>query len=396
MKRRIFVDMDGTLAKWNNVPTDVLYEQGYYENLKPNERLVNEIKQLINDGEDIYILSSFLYDSQYALQEKKNWLDKYLPEITSDKRIFVKYGDNKNDYISGKITSSDYLIDDYTKNLLEWKAAGGTGIKYLNGINHTRGTWDGFKLRDDDGMSEKINIILNYSNENNKNFNEKYIELRSDFLYAIDNYRKSIDKTFHQFLNAEIELKDAKKAFLNERSKLLEFYKIEEKNRWVDEGNIIVHYEINFNNGQTLYEGYTSFDLTPEGLSSDKVINDVLHSDFTNSIDISKVSPEVSSFVDSILSTDHEGSVQLTESDLMSLWDLSRTGLWDKMREVEKELEQLGIRSDVDIRYTGDGYVKSVDVNSSIIFAFDYSKGNDKQEEIVKEQDEDLEMEMGY
>lgn len=35
MSRRIFVDMDGTLAKWNDVATEVLYEKGYYANLEP-------------------------------------------------------------------------------------------------------------------------------------------------------------------------------------------------------------------------------------------------------------------------------------------------------------------------------------------------------------------------
>ena len=96
MNRRIFVDMDGTLAEWiENESTDVLYEKGYYENLKPNELLLQTIKRLINKGEDIYILSSFLNDSKYALEEKNNWLDRYLPELSKNKRIFIKYGDNK-------------------------------------------------------------------------------------------------------------------------------------------------------------------------------------------------------------------------------------------------------------------------------------------------------------
>ena len=58
--RRIFVDMDGTLAEWKNVESEnVLYEKGYYENLKPNENLLNAIKELIQKGENVFILSSF-------------------------------------------------------------------------------------------------------------------------------------------------------------------------------------------------------------------------------------------------------------------------------------------------------------------------------------------------
>ena len=90
MNRRLFIDMDGTLVEWKeNESTDVLYEKGYYETLKPNEFLLQVIKGLVKKGEDIYILSSFLNDSKYALEEKNNWLDKYLPELSKDKRIFI-------------------------------------------------------------------------------------------------------------------------------------------------------------------------------------------------------------------------------------------------------------------------------------------------------------------
>ena len=147
MNRRIFIDMDGTLARWKEVSkADELYEQGYYYNLEPNQKLIDDIKEMIWKGEDIYILSSFLNDSKYALNEKNQWLDKYLPDLIKEKRIFAKYGDNKSGYIKDGISSTDYLIDDYTKNLIEWKASGGTGIKYLNGINHTKGTWKGLMI----------------------------------------------------------------------------------------------------------------------------------------------------------------------------------------------------------------------------------------------------------
>lgn len=143
---RFFVDMDGTLAKWNNVEFEQLFEKGYYRNLEPNKDIIQEVKALINQGEDIYILSCVLPESKYALDEKKEWLRDHLPELSEDKYIFVPYGQNKADYLKehySPITSKDYLIDDYTKNLQEWKEYGGTGVKYLNGINHTRGTWQG-------------------------------------------------------------------------------------------------------------------------------------------------------------------------------------------------------------------------------------------------------------
>lgn len=161
MKPRFFIDMDGTLAEWRDIKSNSeLYQKGYYESLKPNNYLLEEVKNLIKEGKDIYILSSFLSDSDYALKEKNIWLNKYLPELPVQKRIFVPYGDVKYKYLPSKITSFDYLIDDHTKNLLDWKEAGGTEIKFLNGINHIKGVWQGLLLREDENISKNFNWIL--------------------------------------------------------------------------------------------------------------------------------------------------------------------------------------------------------------------------------------------
>lgn len=161
MKPRFFIDMDGTLAEWRDIKSNSeLYQKGYYESLKPNNYLLKEVKNLIKEGKDIYILSSFLSDSDYALKEKNIWLNKYLSELPVQKRIFVPYGDVKYKYLPSKITSFDYLIDDHTKNLLDWKEAGGTGIKFLNGINHIKGVWQGLLLREDENISKNFNWIL--------------------------------------------------------------------------------------------------------------------------------------------------------------------------------------------------------------------------------------------
>lgn len=155
---RIFIDMDGTLAKWNNVEFEQLFERGYFRNLDPNKALIRDVEYLIDCGKDVYILSAYLTESDHAKREKQAWLNQYLPELSSEKQIFVPCGIGKAEYLKRmrfSITNNDYLVDDYTKNLLEWKAAGGTGIKFLNGINHTRGTWNGLMLK---GTFDEIDI----------------------------------------------------------------------------------------------------------------------------------------------------------------------------------------------------------------------------------------------
>lgn len=147
-RQRLFVDMDGTLAEFKNVDTlETLYEKDYFINLKPNENVLGAIKQLIADNDiDVYILSAYLTDSRYALEEKNAWLDKYLPELPQEKRLFVPCGTDKSVAVPGLIRPDDYLLDDYTKNLSEWEPPA-RGIKLINGINHTNGTWQGDKIQ---------------------------------------------------------------------------------------------------------------------------------------------------------------------------------------------------------------------------------------------------------
>lgn len=181
MDVRIFIDMDGTLAEWKNIKSnEELYQKGYYETLKPNKYILQEIKKLIEEGRDIFILSSFLSDSNYALNEKNNWLDKYLPELPKDRRIFVPYGESKYKYIPNKITAFDYLIDDYTKNLLEWRSVGGTGVKFLNGINHLKGIWEGLLLREDENLGKNFNWILDNVYKEEKNISDSINNFESE------------------------------------------------------------------------------------------------------------------------------------------------------------------------------------------------------------------------
>ena len=147
-RQRLFVDMDGTLAEFKTVDTlETLYEKDYFLHLKPNENVLGAIKQLIADNDfDVYILSAYLTDSRYALEEKNAWLDKYLPELPQEKRLFVPCGTDKSVAVPGLIRPDDYLLDDYTNNLSEWEPPA-KGIKLINGINHTNGTWQGDKIQ---------------------------------------------------------------------------------------------------------------------------------------------------------------------------------------------------------------------------------------------------------
>lgn len=141
MKKRLFLDMDGTLARFHDVDKlfiEAMWQQGFYTGLKPFENMVEGVRKFINEHPDVevYVLSAVLDTEPPFVEDEKNaWLDKYLPEISADRRIFTRAGENKADYI-GKIGANDYLVDDYNKNLREFEVAGARSIKFRNDVNH--------------------------------------------------------------------------------------------------------------------------------------------------------------------------------------------------------------------------------------------------------------------
>lgn len=140
--KSLFVDMDGTLAEFRKISKiEELYEEGYFLNLAPLPGVVQAVKEIIAHGQvKVYILSSVLSDSKYALDEKNRWLDRYLPEIPIEDRFFPTCGDSKIEFFNGYIGKDHYLLDDYSKNLHDWDPPG-HGIKLSNGINGRFGTW---------------------------------------------------------------------------------------------------------------------------------------------------------------------------------------------------------------------------------------------------------------
>lgn len=246
---RIFVDMDGTLAKWNNVEFEQLFEEGYYRNLEPNKKLLDEVNNLISQGEDIYILSAYLTESNYAKKEKEEWVKQYLPELPKEKQIFVPYGTNKAEYLKehySPITNEDYLIDDYTKNLLEWKELGGTGIKYINGINHTRKTWNGLMIYEKTPhcnntglfnfmLSEKlkdygITMFASYDGGSPDDmsyeciYNDKYYDIHSAFWGTKEPEKLTIDKIINTIREQIKEKKDINSTKYEDSNLLIEQY----------------------------------------------------------------------------------------------------------------------------------------------------------------------------
>ncbi|WP_124098198.1 5'-nucleotidase [Ruminococcus sp. Marseille-P6503] len=155
---RLFVDMDGTLARFHDEVQylERMWEKDFFRNLKPFENMVKAIKQLAEQEPEIeiYILSAAIDgEPPFCYRQKNQWLDEQLPEIDNFHRIFTKVGAPKSEYIPGGIDKNDFLLDDYNKNLDEWLEFGGSSVKCVNNINHKGRIgklWDGELVRTED------------------------------------------------------------------------------------------------------------------------------------------------------------------------------------------------------------------------------------------------------
>lgn len=147
---RVFVDMDGTLARFHDhildedgaVALELVYEEDFFLQLKPFSSLVEAVRLLAaRDDVEVYILSAVANGD--FLEQKNAWIARHLPEIPPERRVFTPMGQNKSTYVSS-LTRADVLLDDYNKNLRDWERAGGAAVKCVNNVNNRgQGRWGG-------------------------------------------------------------------------------------------------------------------------------------------------------------------------------------------------------------------------------------------------------------
>ena len=148
--KKIFLDMDGTIARFNvrNALERFATEKGFFKNLKAykNIELINEMAKEGN----VYIISAS--PNTQADNDKMAWLGQYLPNLKKENIVLCRIGENKAEIIKNKLNVSidneTILLDDYTRNLVEWEKAGGVGIKRLTTVSdNSRKLWKGLTLK---------------------------------------------------------------------------------------------------------------------------------------------------------------------------------------------------------------------------------------------------------
>lgn len=179
MKKSIFIDLDGTVARFYDHADclERMFNKNFFNRLEPYKNVVDGLRKLPNvcDVEE-YSLSAInkaVWDM--VLSEKKEWMATYMPNICLANQIYTCVGENKAQILNNmgiKISRNDYLLDDYNENLRQWEEAGGTAIKLVNDINDcgTSGSlWIGHRIRYDwtaDRICQELEHIINGIDKN--------------------------------------------------------------------------------------------------------------------------------------------------------------------------------------------------------------------------------------
>lgn len=159
MNKKVFLDLDGTLAKFNvrNALERFDKEVGFFAKLGAYKgiEVVNELAKT----NQLFIISAS--PNEQADKDKMTWIQKYLPNVSIDNITLCRIGQNKAQIIEEKylikIDNNCYLLDDYTKNLNEWESFGGLGIKRLTSVaDNSRKLWKGLQIKD---LTELIKIF---------------------------------------------------------------------------------------------------------------------------------------------------------------------------------------------------------------------------------------------
>lgn len=159
-KNRYFIDIDGTLAVYISKDYAWWEIDGIFRYLQPQDQVLKAVRELIRNKEEVYIITAYHRQTPQVKYDKIYWLGKYLPEVSLSHQIYTFCGEDKTAYIPNGVKSTDILLDDFNKNLENWKAAGGTSIKLLNGLN-SKHSWNGKTIEAHETSINIFNALLN-------------------------------------------------------------------------------------------------------------------------------------------------------------------------------------------------------------------------------------------
>lgn len=176
-----YFDMDGVLAEYDRKgyegdnPQYLQKGTHYFKNRQPDTRAIMAVIIMLRNmkkqgaGYALKVISRMPPDEDLFLEDvadKAWWLKTFVPGLDTEAH-FIATKCMKNDIVSaikhgkiGNLSKFDILVDDYNPNLIAWRDAGGTAVKWLNGIN-SPDSWDGPYISQDMDPNRIVECLEN-------------------------------------------------------------------------------------------------------------------------------------------------------------------------------------------------------------------------------------------
>lgn len=183
-KITIYADMDGVMTKYDydlyvpriegETPPFLQLNRHVFADMEENKNFMIAYNILYNKYRNselvnVKVLTGIpvgLLQAEHTI-DKYGWCDGHIDEFNQEDFFCVSIP--KHDAVSSclwNLTKYDILIDDYPKNLENWRKHGGTAIKCVNGINSVNPDYQYIKTDwSPDRIVQKIeSIIQSYTN----------------------------------------------------------------------------------------------------------------------------------------------------------------------------------------------------------------------------------------
>ena len=171
----IVFDTDGVLAIYERdayhgeTPKAAIPYYHYFRSVKPNPLGIALLQALLNQNENIRVVTNLATETPFSTLKLKHacdkmlWFKRYLPFLYEKGRTHICDNMTKADFIRKlyglpTLNLYDILISDFNNDLLSWNAAGGTGVKYLNGINSPE-SYPGLSVSQFDPIDQQCRLI---------------------------------------------------------------------------------------------------------------------------------------------------------------------------------------------------------------------------------------------
>lgn len=155
----MFWDLDGVVFKYERAAyvgdKPAYAEAGYFRNREIDDVAYSLLENIRDNSTscNINILSrgsTRLNEKQRRniIEDKKINVAEAIPWLSQNNVIITELSkvEEAMRFLGRPLSKQDILIDDFNENLILWKNAGGSAIKYLNGLNSPE-SYDGPKIQ---------------------------------------------------------------------------------------------------------------------------------------------------------------------------------------------------------------------------------------------------------